>query len=31
MEEVAAILSKDERLVLPRLLEKLGKGREDES
>src|SRR5229473_3653778 len=31
MEEVAAILSKEERLVLQRLLKKLGKGREDES
>jgi DNA-binding MarR family transcriptional regulator len=31
MEEVAAILSKEERLVLLRLLKKLGKGREDES
>src|SRR5258708_39593157 len=31
MEEVAAILSKEERLVLQRLLKKLGKGGEDES
>ena len=31
MEEAAAILSKEERLVLLRLLKKLGKGREDES
>ena len=31
MEKVAGILSKEERLVLLRLLKKLGKGREDES
>jgi MarR family 2-MHQ and catechol resistance regulon transcriptional repressor len=31
MEEAAAILSKEERLMLLRLLKKLGKGREDES
>src|SRR5258707_14935515 len=31
MEEVAAILSKEERLGLQRLLKKLGKGGEDES
>jgi len=31
MEEVAAVLSKEERLVLLRLLKKLGKGREDEA
>ena len=29
MEEVAAVLSKEERLMLLRLLKKLGKGRED--
>jgi MarR family transcriptional regulator, 2-MHQ and catechol-resistance regulon repressor len=31
MEEAAAVLSKEERLILLRLLKKLGKGREDES
>jgi DNA-binding MarR family transcriptional regulator len=31
IEEAAAILSKEERLMLLRLLKKLGKGREDES
>ena len=31
MEEVVGILSKEERLILLRLLKKLGKGREDES
>jgi MarR family 2-MHQ and catechol resistance regulon transcriptional repressor len=31
MEEVAAVLSKDERLILLRLLRKLGKGRDEES
>jgi MarR family transcriptional regulator, 2-MHQ and catechol-resistance regulon repressor len=31
MEEVAGVLSKEERLILLRLLKKLGKGREDES
>ena len=31
MEEVAAVLSKDERLILLRLLRKLGKGRGEES
>ncbi len=31
MEQVAAVLSKEERLMLLRLLKKLGKGREDES
>src|SRR6059036_2443062 len=31
MEEVAGVLSKEERLVLLRLLKKLGKGGEDES
>ena len=31
MEEVAGVLSKEERLILLRLLKKLGKGRDDES
>src|SRR5438034_11345630 len=31
MEEVAAVLSKEERLILLRLLKKLGKGEDDES
>jgi MarR family transcriptional regulator, 2-MHQ and catechol-resistance regulon repressor len=31
MEEAASVLSKDERLILLRLLKKLGKGRQDES
>ena len=31
MEEAAGVLSKEERLILLRLLRKLGKGREDES
>lgn len=31
MEEVAGVLSKEERLILLRLLKKLGKGRKDES
>jgi MarR family transcriptional regulator, 2-MHQ and catechol-resistance regulon repressor len=31
MEEAAGVLSKEERLILLRLLKKLGKGREDES
>jgi hypothetical protein len=31
MEEAAGVLSKEERLVLLRLLKKLGKGGEDES
>jgi hypothetical protein len=31
MEEVAAVLSKEERLILLRLLRKLGKGRDEES
>ena len=31
MEEAAGVLSKEERLVLLRLLKKLGKGAEDES
>jgi DNA-binding MarR family transcriptional regulator len=31
MEEAAGVLSKEERLILLRLLKKLGKGGEDES
>jgi hypothetical protein len=31
MEEVAAVLPKEERLLLLKLLKKLGKGREEES
>jgi hypothetical protein len=31
MEEAAGVLSKEERLMLLRLLKKLGKGEEDES